>query len=217
MYTNREIFDRIAESWYGLRHWPRMREELDEVAWRWGGGKLLNVGCAHGPDFLSFRQNFELWGIDFSRSMLKQAIRYSNKFDFYVNLTVACAQSLPFPDNTFDCAISIATYHHIEGDGQRKKAFAELKRVLKPGAEAFITVWNRGQRKFLFKSKEQLVPWRTKEKTFYRYYHLFSYGELRKLLKEAGFEVVEMSPEKSYRFPIKGFSRNICALVRKPG
>ncbi|MFP3976221.1 MAG: hypothetical protein ACLFVK_08390, partial [Dehalococcoidia bacterium] len=104
----------------------------------------------------------------------------------------------------------------IEGNEQREKAFAELKRVLKPGAEAFVTVWNRGQRRFLFRSRDQLVPWKTKEKTLYRYYHLFSYGEFKRLLKKAGFEIVELGPEKSYRFPIRSFSRNICALVRKP-
>lgn len=33
---------------------------------------------------------------------------------------------------------------------------------------------------------------------------------------KTGFEIVELGPEKSYRFPIKSFSRNICALVKKP-
>ena len=46
------VYDEIAESWYGLRHWTRFRQELEEVAARWETGTLLNVGCAHGPDFL---------------------------------------------------------------------------------------------------------------------------------------------------------------------
>jgi hypothetical protein len=33
-------------------------------------------------------------------------------------------------------------------------------------------------------------------------------------LTEAGFTIVSMIPEKSYRFPVKIFSRNICALVK---
>ena len=233
MTTNREVFDQIAESWYRVRHWPLLKEELEELAQRWQGimgkeahpsppliwrgtgGKLLNVGCAHGPDFLPFRQGFELWGIDSSSAMLKQALRYSVKFKFYVNLIAADALSLPFPDDTFDWAISVATYHHIKGEPERERAFGELRRVLKPGGEVFLTVWNHGQPRFWLKSKEQEVPWRLRGKTVSRYYHLFSYSELKKLLTRVGFEIIIMSPEKSHHFPIKIFSRNICVLVKK--
>ena len=217
MTTNREVFDQIAESWYRVRHWPLLKEELEEVAARWQIGKLLNVGCAHGPDFLSFSQGFELWGVDSSPAMLKQALRYSAKYNLYVNLIAADALFLPFPNNTFDRAISVATYHHIKGREERGKAFVELKRVLKPQGEAFLTVWNYGQPRFWLKSKEQQVPWRLKEETVYRYYYFFSYGELRKLLTKAGWEIIAMSPEKSYRLPIvRNSSRNICVLVKKP-
>ena len=214
MVTNREVFDQIAESWFRIRHWPLLKEELEELATRWQSGKLLNVGCAHGPDFLPFTQGFELWGVDSSPGMLKQALRYSAKFKFYVNLIAADALSLPFPNNTFDWAISVATYHHIKGGEERENAFIELKRVLKPEGEAFLTVWNHGQPRFWLKSKEQQVPWRLKGETVYRYYHLFSYGELRKLLSKAGLKIINMSPEKSYHLPIRNFSRNICVLVK---
>ena len=216
MATNREVFDEIAESWYRVRHWPLLRVELDEMSARWQHGRVLNIGCAHGPDFLPFRQGFELWGIDFSPAMLRQASKYSRKHQFYVNLVVADALSLPFPDSAFDFAISVATYHHIEGGDQRERAFRELQRVLKPGGEAFLTVWNHGQPRFWFKPKEQLVPWKFKDRSVYRYYHLFSYGELRRLLARSGLQIVSMSPEKSYRFLLKDFSRNICVLVKKP-
>ena len=217
MTTNREVFDEIAESWYRLRHWPILRDDLDALAARWQGGKLLNVGCAHGPDFLSFRQGFELYGVDSSPGMLRQGIRYSAKHSFCVNLAISDALSLPFADNTFDWAISVATYHHIKGRQNREKAFTELKRVLKSQGEAFLTVWNWGQPRFWLKSKEQRIPWRLREKTVYRYYYLFSYGELRRLLVGSGWEVISMSPEKSYHFPVRSFSRNICVLMRKDG
>lgn len=216
MATNREAFDQIAESWYRTRHWPLLPKELEELATRWQTGRLLNVGCGHGPDFLPFRHSFELWGVDFSLEMLRQARRYATKFKFQANLVAADALSLPFPDNTFDWAVAIATYHHIKGEHQRERAFRELKRVLKTRGEAFLTVWNHQQPRFWLKAKEQYVPWRLREKTVYRYYHLFSYRELKKALTNAGWEIVTISPEKSYRFPIKNFSRNICVLMRKP-
>jgi ubiquinone/menaquinone biosynthesis C-methylase UbiE len=215
MSINREVFDEIAESWYRFRHWSRFTRELEELALRWRKGRLLNIGCAHGPDFLPFKENFELWGVDFSVQMLKLAQMYATKFDFEVNLAVANALCLPYPDNTFDWAIAVATYHHIRGDKQRQKAFRELRRVLKPGSEAFVTVWNRWQPGFWLKGKEVNVPWKSGGRILYRYYYLFSYLELYKLLTHAGFRILSMFPEKSHRFPLRFFSRNICALIKK--
>lgn len=212
--TNREVFDDIAESWYRLRHWSRFTKELEEMALNWHQGKLLNVGCAHGPDFLPFKDNFELWGVDFSAQMVKLAQKYAAKFNFKVNVAVADAISLPYADATFDWAIAVATYHHIQGDEQIRKALRELRRVLKPDAQAFITVWNRWQPRFWLRGKEANIAWKSRGRLLHRYYHLFSYPELHKLLTKAGFEVLSIYPEKSYRFPIKLFSRNICALVK---
>jgi len=211
----REVFDQIAPSWYGFRHWTIFRRELEELAERWRGGRLLNVGCGHGPDFLPFREKFELYGVDFSRQMLNFARKYAEKFSLSVNLVLADAVYLPLADNAFDWAIAVATYHHIKGSKERLAALHELRRVLKSGGEAFITVWNRGQPGFWFKGKETLVPWRTKERTLYRYYYLFSYGELEKLAQQAGFKILKTFPERTYRFPMRFFSRNICLLVQK--
>jgi tRNA (uracil-5-)-methyltransferase TRM9 len=213
--NNKEVFDRIAPGWYNLRHRSIFTSELKELARRWRGGRLLNVGCAHGPDFPPFGEGFELHGIDFSRRMLELARKYADKYQFDVNLAAADARYLPYADNTFDRAIAVATYHHIEGREARWQALKELRRVLRPGGEAFITVWNKWQLKFWFRPKDILVPWRSRDETVYRYYYLFSYGELKNLVREAGFEVVRLFPESRYKFPIRTFSRNICALVRK--
>jgi len=209
------IFDQIAPSWYNFRHWSIFRNELEALAQRWQKGRLLNIGCAHGPDFLPFKQSFDLYGVDISTEMLKFARKYSQKFNFAVSLTLADAVQLPYPDETFDWAISVATYHHIKGKEKRQAALNELRRVLKPGGEAFITVWNHWQPRFWFSGKEVTVPWRTKGKTLHRYYYLFSYSELERLARQAGFKVLKSFPESSYRFPIKFFSRNICLLAKK--
>ena len=213
--TNIDVFNQIAPGWYNFRHWSIFRSELEVLAQRWQGGKLLNLGCAHGPDFLPFRKGFDLYGVDFSPQMLRFARRYSQKFNFAVNLSLADVRCLPFADQTFDWAISVATYHHIKGKTERQTALNELRRVLKPDGEAFITVWNRWQRRFWFKPKEVTVPWRTGGKVLERYYYLFSYPELEKLVKKAGFKVLRSFPESSYHCPFKFFSRNICLLVRR--
>jgi len=209
------IFNQIAPGWYNFRHWSIFRSELESLAERWQKGRLLNVGCAHGPDFLPFKQGFDLHGVDFSSEMLKMAQKYARKFNFSVNLSLAEASCLPYAGETFDWAISVATYHHLRDTEERQAALDELRRVLKPGGEAFITVWNRWQPRFWFRRKEVAVPWHKKGETLYRYYYLFSYPELEKQVKRAGFRVLKSFPENSFRFPIKLFSRNICLLLKK--
>ena len=211
----KEIFNQIAPGWYNFRHRSIFPTELEALAQRWRQGRLLNVGCAHGPDFLPFQQDFELHGMDFSVEMLKHAQRYSAKFEFNVSLIEADARYLPYTNDSFDFAIAVATYHHIQDKAERLQALQELWRVLKPGGEALITVWNRWQPRFWFRRRQLLVPWQTRGKTLYRQYYLFSYLELERLVKKAGFEVLKSFPEKAYHLPIKTFSRNICLLVKK--
>lgn len=206
----------MASGWYNRFHWTRFKTELDNLAIRWHGGKLLNVGCGHGADFLPFAEKFELYGVDFSSEMLKFAQTYSKKFNFHVDLRLADARKLPFTDDYFDNAISVATLHHLEGPAEILVALGELFRVLKPGGEAFITFWNRSQPRFWFKPRQVWVPWRSGKTILNRYYYLVNYPEARILVKRAGFILIECKPEKSYRLPVKYFSRNICLLVRKP-
>lgn len=215
MVLVKDVFDEIAPGWYSFRHNSIFRNELEDLARRWREGRLINIGCAHGPDFLPFKKGFELHGIDFSGEMLKLARKYAAKFDLSLNLAAADVRHLPYADGTFDWAISVATYHHIKGKEERLKSLRELRRVLKNGGEAFITVWNRWQPRFWRRGKDVMVPWRTKDRTLPRYYHLFSYGELENLAKRAGFTVLKSFPESKYRFPVKFFSRNICLLVKK--
>lgn len=210
-----KVYDQIAESWYNFRHWTRFPVELEELSRRWQRGRLLNIGCAHGPDFLPFKDGFELWGLDPSIEMLKLAQKYARKFDFEANRVQGDVCFLPFPDNAFDWALSIATYHHLETEQERRGAFQELRRVLKPNGEALITVWNRHQPRFWFQPKEVEIPWRTKGETLYRYHYLFSYPELRRIAEEAGLKVLKEFPESSYHLPVKFFSRNICILLKK--
>jgi ubiquinone/menaquinone biosynthesis C-methylase UbiE len=153
--------------------------------------------------------------MDFSAEMIKLARRYSQKFEFTVNLQIADVRRLPYSDASFDWAISMATYHHIQAHEEQIAALKELRRVLKPGGEAMVTVWNRWQPRFWFKRKEIYVPWKVKGQEVLRYYYLFTYPEMEKLVKRAGLTLLKSFPEKKYHFPVKYFSRNICLLVKR--
>jgi tRNA (uracil-5-)-methyltransferase TRM9 len=211
-----ENWSRIAPHWYGVRHYTIFPSELSELAKRWQGGNLLNVGCGHGADFLPFREGFTLAGVDHAPGMLEMARKYAVKHGFTADLKQADARTLPFPPASFDFALAVAVYHHLPGRAQQMEALRELYRVLKPGGEAFLAVWNRWQRRFWGKPREVAVPFRTPEGVVSRYYYLFSYGEIEKLARAAGFLVLKSCPEASWRLPVRWPSRNICLLIKKP-
>ena len=208
-------FDSIAAGWYNFRHHTIFRTELETLARRWEHGKLLNSGCGHGADFFPFKRGFELVGIDISSEMLKYADKYMRKHDFTAELKQADMRALPFLDVSFDFALAVASLHHIEDRLGRLKAIRELYRVLRPGGEAFITVWNAHQPRFLFKGRDIMVPWHNEKEIVNRFYHLFSYGELENLLKSSGFKIISSRAESRYQLPVKYLSRNICLLIKK--
>ncbi len=208
-------FDAIAPVWYNVRHHTIFKKELKELAKRWNTGDLLNLGCGHGADFLPFKNDFNLFGVDYSAGMLAEARKFADKHDFQAKLSQADLRALPYPDSCFEWAVAVASLHHIKGHTQQFKALAEMKRVLKPGGELFITVWNRRQPRFWFKPKELLVPFKIGDKVVERYYYLFTYREIEEMAKQAGFQVLRVFPESKYRFPIREFSRNICLLLKK--
>ncbi len=43
------------------------------------------------------------------------------------------AATLPFPDNTFSSAIAVLVLHHLPSKEMQDRAFAEVRRVLRPG------------------------------------------------------------------------------------
>lgn len=216
MATNREVFDAIASTWYGVRHWPLLRLELGELAVRWGHGSVANLGCGTGADFLPFKGSFHMVGLDFSRGMLRQALRHMARHGYRAPLVQGELTRLPFADCSFDHAIGIACYHHIQGESARRQAFSELKRILRPEGEAFISVWNHAQPRFRGMSQDQFVQWRDGATTLERYYHLYTREGLEATLRQCGFQVTEIGYGRLRRVATEQDPRNICALVRRP-
>eukprot|EP01133_Synstelium_polycarpum_P018883 gene18883-22587_t len=53
---------------------------------------------------------------------------------------------LPYKDNTFEYAISIAVIHHFSTFERRVEAIKEIIRVMKPNAVLLITAWAMTQK-----------------------------------------------------------------------
>ena len=218
MATNSDAFDAIAPTWYGVRHWPLLRHELEEMAARWRHGRMLNAGCGAGADFLPFAGGFELVGLDRSTGMLRQCRRYQSAHGFRAALVRGDLAHLPFADGSFDCAVGIACYHHLMQEPLRRRALLELQRVLAPRGEAFLSVWNHCQPRFSGMPQDITVPWRTGSATVDRRYHLFTVDEFRTLLRGCGWDLVRLSYGRRRDDASREDRRNICALVRRdPG
>ncbi len=212
----RNFYDEIADSWYNIRHWSLFQEELENLSERWDGGRLLNIGCAHGSDFLPMDgEKFQFYGLDVSKELLEKAKDYSSKFDFEPGLVTGDMKNLPFQRESMDYVICIASLHHLLEEKQRLRALEEIMRVLKKGGEAFITVWNRWHPKFILKDKTIERIWNYKGRKLTRKYYLYTYPELKRNLEDAGFKVIRLYPEKKHRLPIKYLSENILANVQK--
>jgi ubiquinone/menaquinone biosynthesis C-methylase UbiE len=199
------VWDSIAEGWYNLRKKPLLPVITDMSA-RWRPGRLLDIGCGNCRNTLIFaKHDFECYGIDFSKAMIKYAEKFCKEHNIKVGLKAANATTLPFKDSAFDYVICTALLHHISSEQGRRKVLSEIKRVLKNKGEALISVWNKLQPGFLFGGKERYVGWRMGSVTYYRYHYFFTYWGLKKLLKEAGFKILDHSGP---------FGRNIVFIVK---
>lgn len=97
------------------------------------GGCVLDVGCGVGRHVLYLgKQGFQVAGVDISPSGVKMAQAACLNQGIVLDGQVSDMTSLPWPDQTFDAALSTSTVHHQLREGI-KKTLAEIWRVLKPG------------------------------------------------------------------------------------
>ena len=203
------IWDKIAPYWVLMKHrkYASIEHMYQEVLPLWKKGKLLDVGCGGGRDVVVFaRDGFEVTAIDFSSGMLAEAEKRMKKEKIKVKFVQADAIHLPFADASFDYVWCCNVISTIVGKENRQQAFDELYRVLKPGGEAVIAVWNKLQKKFLFKPQEMELSWKAGNEIVMRTYAHFFPWQLKRCLHKAGFSIV-----KNVGF----FSKGLVVRVKK--
>ena len=132
-----EFFLAIEKYRYTIE--PHIREMARFDSWE--GRLILEVGCGLGTDGVQFaRAGAHYIGIDISMTSLVYA-RDNCLFRFLpTNPANAEAEALPFPDNSFDLVYSHGVLHHTP---DIQTAVREIHRVLKPGGEVIVMLYNR--------------------------------------------------------------------------
>jgi SAM-dependent methyltransferase len=100
------------------------------------GGLVLDVGCGTGQLGAAIAgEGYDVFGVDLAPSMIRKA-RERGLAGTYAAVTTA----LPFPEDTFDLALTVATLHHLETPGRVAATVGQMARVVRPGG--FVVLWD---------------------------------------------------------------------------
>lgn len=135
-----DIFDFMAHYvGFSVLH-PGGFKATDELATECQLGansKVIDIACGKGTTSLFLAQKFgcTVLGVDIAETLINEAraLARNRKVADLVTFQVADALELPFPDNTFDFAISQAMLVLVK---DQKRAIEEAIRVIKPGGYA---------------------------------------------------------------------------------
>jgi ubiquinone/menaquinone biosynthesis C-methylase UbiE len=142
--------------------------------------RVLDVGCGTGRLLERLARRWpeaEMVGVDPAPGMVEVA-RAKHQRDARFRFEITAAEELPFPDATFDLALSTASFHHWS---EPLRGLGEVARVIRPGARLFLAdAYPGGVLRLLAPVIRRLRGERYRRA-----------GELRGLLAQAGFVVLE--------------------------
>ena len=189
MRDTRSEWESLAPAWDRARRraWPAVEEFAASFP---SGVRVLDLAAGNGRHGAVARKSgAQVLAADFSRSLLSFASERG------LEAVQADARELPFHPETFDGALFVAGLHCIPGRAARIGALCELRRVLRPGARALVTVWSRfregGWRGWRTETDSD-VPWGD----VLRYYHFYGPVELVTDCRAAGWTNVRLRGER---------------------
>jgi ubiquinone/menaquinone biosynthesis C-methylase UbiE len=152
--------------------WKAVAQRLREYYSLADDADILDIGCAKGfllHDFKELMPKCTVAGVDVSEYAIANALPSVKPF-----LQIASAESLPYPDKSFDFVISINSIHNLPVD-RLKMALREVMRVSRKHAYITIDAWRNEQ------EREQLYKWVLTAET------MMHVDDWRKLFDEVGY------------------------------
>jgi ubiquinone/menaquinone biosynthesis C-methylase UbiE len=105
------------------------------------GLDVLDIGCGQGIDLVEYAgRGARASGIDLAARHVELARSHVQAVGLTATVVQGDAEDLPFEDANFDRASSNGVLHHTP---DMHAALREIRRVLRPGGEARIIVYNR--------------------------------------------------------------------------
>jgi len=202
----RKDYNQIAEDFSKTREYIPEEQKSLLLQYITPGDKVLDLGCGNGRFSEVFQKKIEYVGVDNSEKMIEIARKKYPKVD----LRIADALSLPFPENSFDKVFSFAVIHHLPSEELQLQLLKETRRILKPGGVLILTVWNLNPFRMILIGEYkrvkaffeyQLLKIFGKAKLDFgdffvlwqditlRYIHCFTASGLRKIIQKAGLKI----------------------------
>jgi ubiquinone/menaquinone biosynthesis C-methylase UbiE len=135
-------YDRVREmSDQNLDLWIREIIRLGHIH---GESAVLEVGCGTGRFAIALWEHTHsrVVGLDISSNMLK--IAKTKPSTGQIDWIEATAETIPSADKVFDCIFMVFAMHHFK---DKRRALAEIRRVLKPGGRLVIATASHGMLK----------------------------------------------------------------------
>lgn len=146
----------------GMRYDGRWRAVADAMVRHYGletGARILDVGCGKGfllYDFTQALPGVAVAGLDISDYAIAEAKEEVRPF-----LQVGHANSLPFPDRSFDLVISITTLHNLQCF-DLDRALREIERVSRKHKYIVVESYRNEE------EKANLLYWQLTCESFHR-------------------------------------------------
>ncbi|MCF7830703.1 methyltransferase domain-containing protein [Candidatus Gracilibacteria bacterium] len=196
-------YDEFAEQFSHTRNhaWPEFDLLLPYLK---KGDRVLDLGCGNGRlrEFLDegIIPEGNYFGLDISEKLLGIARGKFPKDHFFLK---DFSKELPFGNDNFEIITAIASFHHLLSRKEQQNFLKECHRVTKKGGAIFLTTWKLPEKFFwpnVLKGrwKNWIIPFGSEKLP--RTYRKVTDSELKKLLKKAGFKVVqaELFADRNY-------------------
>ena len=108
-------------------------------------GDVLEIGVGSGDNLPYYRSARHVWGIEPDPSRAAKARARAAKCSVPITIDVAPAESLPYPDDSFDAVVSSLVFCSVTDPVH---ALDEIERVLRPGGVLHMREHIRPQSSF---------------------------------------------------------------------
>ncbi len=177
-----------VESYYLLHRWKDK-----------GYKRFLDLGCGLGRHSILFLQNgFDVSAFDISDEAIRSITVWAKELGLKPDCKVGDMLSLPYEDHSIDCIISYNVISHSDTAGVNK-VVSELRRVLKPGGECYLTLCSKASNGFTqnWPSVDRNTKLKMIEGPEYRVPHFYAdYDLIMDLF--SGFRIISVSHVENY-------------------